>query len=131
MQKDGNHKKSLIIVLSLLFVVVAVLVIVNIAIVLKHNGKLGGGGIEDCLKLEDKKDVLNCINEEAFSYSYKDDCENALKVYNDIPVNQFDNNELITLYGQAYQISLSCDEESQDYWWGRYHEVLSQMEGRN
>ncbi len=112
-------------------VVVAVLVIVNIAIILKHNGKLGGGGIEDCLKLEDKKDVLNCINEEAFSYSYKDDCENALKVYNDIPVNQFDNNELIALYGQAYQISLSCDEKSQDYWWGRYHEVLSQMEGRN
>lgn len=130
MQKVSNNKKALVIILSLLSGMVVVLLVVNIAIVLRQSGGSNGQGVKDCLKMEDRKEILNCINEEAFSYSYEDDCENALKVYSNVPVSQFDANELNVLYGRAYQISLSCDEKTQEYWWGKYSEILNQMDGR-
>lgn len=132
MQKvNDNHKKISITVLVSLLVVIVVLIVVNVAIGIKQNGNTDDGADSDCLKLKSEEEVLDCIDEEAFSRYETVGCEEALKVYDEVPEGLFDDAWLELVYDNAYSLSLSCNESLQEYWSVKFSNVAARTEARN
>lgn len=132
MQKvNDNHKKISIVVLVSLLVAIIVLVFVNIAIGLKHSEEVGNEIETDCTKLKDKEEALDCIDEKAFSNYQTAGCEEALKVYDEVPEGLFDDAWLELVYDNAYSLSLSCNESLQEYWSVKFSNIAARTEARN
>lgn len=126
--EKANNKPLVILLISLLTLIV---VIVGIIIVLNNKNGLGDGNLaRECL---DTEDVTGCLYEKAYNYYENEhDCEKALKVYDDIPAEQFDEYELSDLYNDAYSLSYSCEDESlKNYWEQKFNSLSSRLEGRN
>lgn len=125
-------EKRLVIMLSLLSFVAVVLVIINVLLPMVRNKEYNYSDdnlARECLEAGEDVDSSECLEDKAFSYLEEDDCKNALKVYDDVPVEVVDKAELAHLYDDAYAMSLSCDDESlQNYWAEKNKEISSQLE---
>lgn len=135
--KKGRHKseaKALIIALSILVVIILILIVINILVLFADEISvisLGNDNLsKDCLLSED---VSSCLYEKAYNYYENEhDCEKALKVYDDIPAERFDEYELSDFYNDAYSMSTSCDDKSlEKYWEQKFNDLSSRLEGRN
>lgn len=135
--KKGRHKseaKALIIALSILVVIILILIVINILVLFADEISvisLGNDNLsKDCLLSED---VSSCLYEKAYNYYENEhDCEKALKVYDDIPAERFDEYELSDFYNDAYSMSTSCDDKSlEKYWEQKFNNLSSRLEGRN
>ena len=128
MNENGQKRGNLIMVvaLSLLVVAVIVLIVLNVVFAISNNKELSS----ECLRIKEDIEAMDCLNEEAFSYYDDNNCVEALKVYEGIPENRFNSDLLSRLYGRAYQMSLSCDEDLQSYWKEKFDEVSKLVEAR-
>lgn len=131
----GVDKKILIVMLLLLLIVVIGLGVAITVVILNNNDD---SSVADCF--QDGVDVRECIDEKAWSYIEADEdeedgidgCEDALKLYDEIPINKIDKETIASLYNEAYSLSLYCgDEISQEYWGGKYRETMNQAGGRS
>ena len=133
----GVDKKVLIAMLLLLLIVVIGLGVAITVVILNNNDD---SSVADCF--QDGVDMWECVDEKVWSYieveEYDDGeevvrgCEEALEVYDKIPVDRVDKQTLVTLYGKAYSLSSYCrDEESEEYWRSKYRESSKQIERRN
>lgn len=133
--KHAVDAKILVVVLSLLSVVAVILVVANIMIPVlnRRNYDFSDDNLaKDCLLAEDEMSVDECLEDKAFSYYEEDDCEKALKVYDDIPSGWFEEDTLIHLYDEAYSLSLSCEDESlQSYWEEKNNKFMNRTEAKN
>lgn len=127
--------KVLIAVLSLLSVVAVVLVVANILVPILNGRRYDFSDdnlAKECLEMKDDLSAESCIEEKVYSYYDEGDCENALKVYDDIPDSWFEEDYMGYIYDDAYSISLSCeDESSQAYWENKNNKFSNQTEARN
>lgn len=135
--EKGRHKtevKALIIALSVLVFLVIILIVANILVLFADEisiSFLGNDNLaKDCLLSED---VSSCLYEKAYNYYENEhDCQKALKVYDDIPIERFGDYELSDLYNDAYSMSTSCNDESlKEYWEQKFNDLSSRLEGRN
>ena len=132
--EKGRHKtevRALIIALSVLVFLVLVLIVANVLALFADEisiNNLGNDNLaKDCLRSED---VMDCLHEKSFNY-YKNehDCQKALKVYDDIPAERFDDYELSDFYNDAYSMSISCNDESlEKYWEQKFNDLSSRLE---
>ena len=84
---------------------------------------------KECLQTSGDSSIMECLGDKAFSYYEEGDCVKALKVYDDIPAEQFDKRTLSDIYNDAYSFSLSCEDESlQIYWTDKFTELSNQLE---
>ena len=137
LMKEGKEKanhKSLWLALILLFFVIIILVVINILIPIINTTTPDDSNslVKDCLQSEDINVLTDCIEAKVDEYTGQDDCAQALKVYDDIPVNRFDPYTLQDLYDQAYSLSIDCEDGAQQEYWKEKSESLSnQLEGRD
>ena len=133
---EKEHKveaKTLVAVLALLSVVIVVLIVLIVLLALREEYSDNGGLVGGCYETDDEDAIVECLNEEAFSfYSDENDCEKALKVYDDIPENSLSDRSAAILYDEAYSLSLSCDDLSlQEYWEEKSERKWEHLEGMN
>lgn len=98
-----------------------------------NTGLNGNNLAKECLERNTEDDVIDCLDEKAFAY-YDDehDCAKALKVYDDIPTTQFNEQAIARLYDEAYSLSLECDDEAlQNYWEEKNEAAWSHLGGRD
>lgn len=135
--EKGRHKtevKILIIALSILAIIILILIITNLLVLFADDisiNSLGSDNLaKDCLRSED---VMSCLYEKAYYYYENEhDCKKALKVYDDIPAERFDEYELSDFYNDAYSMSTSCDDESlEKYWEQKFNNLSNRLEGRD
>lgn len=133
--KYSFDTKVLVTVLSLLSVVAVVLIVANILVPVLNGRKYDFSDnnlAKECLEMEDDSLAESCIEEKVYSYYDEGDCENALKVYDDIPDGWFEEDSMGYFYDDAYSISLSCEDESlQAYWENKNNTFSNQAEARN
>ena len=134
--KQVDSSKKLVVVLALLSVVVVVLVVLIVLLTPheKHDGNNGYSGLaRDCYEIGDEDAIMECLNDKAFSfYSDENDCEKALKVYDDISEGSLSDRSVAMLYDEAYSLSLSCDDSSlQEYWEEKSERKWEHLEGMN
>ena len=136
--EKGRHKievKILIITLSILAMVILALIITIIKLSLANENarpSLSDDNLaKECLE-GDNEQWMDCLEEKASAFIDQRDCENALKVYEDIPPDWFDEYTLADLYDEAYSLSFSCDDLSvQQYWEKKLNNLSKQLEGRD
>ena len=104
--------------------------IIAIILVANRNALSDDNFAEECLQGEDDGVIIDCLDEKSFEYYNNGDCEKALKVYDDVPVDLFDKNTLANIYDEAYSLSLDCNDESlRLYWENKSESIWSQLEG--
>lgn len=72
---------------------------------------------KECLLKEDDASREYCLSDKSFELYEAGDCEKALKVYDDIPAEMYDDRHLAYLYDQAYGLSLTCEDEALETYW--------------
>ena len=131
---QNPHKKPLIIVLVILLFVILILVLVNLIILFRGrdngNKSLGDDNLtKECFQDYESEQTEDCIEEKSSSYFDEGNCELALKVYDDIPEDQFDKYTLLHFYDEAYQLSSLCNDDNlEDYWEAKFNGLSSQLE---
>ena len=99
-----------------------------------NNADLNDNNLaKECLEGNTEDNAIDCLDEKAFSY-YNDghDCAKALKVYDDIPTTQFNEQAIARLYDEAYSLSLECgDKTLQSYWEEKNEAAWSHLGGRD
>ena len=132
--KKTIDTRGLVIVLGLLMIVVVALIVVNVIVLTTDTGDIVANLGEDnlareCLMKEDDASIEYCLSGKAFAFIDEGDCEKALKVYDDIPVEIYDKRHLSYLYDEAYSLSLSCEDESlETYWLNKLNNMTEQLE---
>ena len=120
-KNDKSNHKSLIVVLILLCVVAIVLAVIIVVMNSMNNSvvdKLDDGNLaKECLLKEDDASREYCLSDKSFELYEAGDCEKALKVYDDIPAEMYDDRHLAYLYDQAYGLSLTCEDEALETYW--------------
>lgn len=134
--KHEKDTKGLVVVfLLLLFVVVGLVVAIVVVLIMNREpiDELGNDNLaKECLKASGDTSIKSCLEDKAMVYYEKGDCKAALRVYDDVPVESFDEHELLYLYDDAYSMSLDCDDESlQSYWKDKLESLSSQSEARD
>ena len=135
-ENPREDNKSLIVVFLLLLFVAIILVAIIIALFLINRNpayNLSDDNLaKECLLASEDVDLSECLEDKAFSYYEDGDCEKALKVYDDIPVEEFDEYVLSDLYNDAYSMSFDCSDESlQNYWKDKFEGLSSKLEVRD
>jgi hypothetical protein len=135
--RDKHEKENMglvITLLSLLFVVVMLVVAVVVLFVMNRDSgnEYGDDNLaKECLKVDGDISIKSCLEDMAWSYYEDGDCDMALKVYDDVPVDIFDEYALSDLYDDAYSMSLGCDDESlQSYWKDKFEGLSARLEAR-
>lgn len=75
--------------------------------------------------------TAECLESKAWKFFKEGDCDSALRVYDYIPTDQYDDYSLSDRYAEAYSLSLSCDEEKQEYWKNKFEELSNKLEAKN
>ena len=124
---DDRVLKLILLVLSSLMVVMIITVIVVVI-----NKQDDGDLAKACLQAENDGAIMDCLDEKAYSYYEEGDCEKALKVYDDVPADRFDEYTLSDIYQEAYALSDGCKDKSlRKYWLDKYSEATDHLEGRD
>lgn len=133
--KNKANTQLLVVILSLLLFAITVLIIVIVIFNTMRNSivdDLGDDNLaKECLRVDEDFSAKDCLEEKAQSYLDIGDCENALKVYEDIPAGWFDDYSLSDRYEEAYTLSFSCDESVQNYWKNKHDTLLKRLEVRD
>lgn len=135
-----THRKInnnvVVLVLLVLMIVMVGLIVANVVVLTRGEDdmiELGDDNLaKDCLQKDNEESMENCLNDRAFDYFMDNDCENALKVYEDVPADRLDKRLVSHLYDEAHSLSMSCDDESlQEYWEDKLNKSLGQLEAGN
>jgi uncharacterized membrane protein YvbJ len=123
----------MLIVFGLLLAIIIVLGVSIIFLNMREEHDISSGLIRDCFETNDEDAIMECLNEKAFSiYADENNCEKALKVYDDIPDDSMSDRSIAMLYDEAYSLSLSCDDLSlRTYWNEKSERKWERLEGMN
>ena len=126
-QRDRNVK-PLINILIILVITIIILILITIITIINNSKDTG----DNCLQEDNEEAIFDCLSEKSFEYYDEDNCEKALKVYSDFPVDNLSTDLKARIYDEAYSLSLDCeDTASQQYWGDKYEKLTSNLEGKD
>ena len=132
-----KNTEGLFVALTILVFAAVVLIIVNVELFYLRGGVNNKPDVEkvakECWYLdeEDEMSTAECLESKAWMFFEEGDCDSALRVYDYIPTDQYDDYSLSDRYAEAYSLSLSCDEEKQEYWKNKFEELSNKLEAKD